>query len=233
MSTSFTSFPGSRFVAVYSAVAGFVDTAGFITLAGLFTAHVTGNIILAAADVSEPEKGVWPRLLMLPVFVAGVFLAGFLADRCRRWNRSPARSLLLAQCLGLVVFSGLGLWFEHGVGPQPLSNVQVAIVGGIGVFSMAFQNVFMRDVAPTLPASTVMTLNLTQITLDGVRQVSQPSQDRAARLARQTSALGGFLAGAALGAFFVFQMGFLALLAPTMAVGILAYFCPVNAQGSL
>lgn len=226
MSSSRLPFGESRFIAVYSAVAGFVDTTSFVTLAGLFTAHVTGNIVLAAADVSEPETGIWPRLLMLPVFMAGVVLAGFMADRARRGNRAPAKPLLLAQSLGLAAFLAIGFWFEHRLGLQPLSSTQVALVGGIGVFTMAFQNVFMRDIAPTLPASTVMTMNLTQITLDWVRQISQPNHDRATRLARQIPALVGFLAGAALGAVCVLELGFLALILPMLAVSILAFCCP-------
>ena len=64
---------------------GYADTAGFLALQGLFTAHVTGNIVTMGAAFVFGSSGVVAKLLALPVFCLVVALARVLgralADR--------------------------------------------------------------------------------------------------------------------------------------------------------
>ena len=56
--------------AVLSTTAGAVDVIGFLALGGLFTAHITGNVVILAAHyVTGGFSEVGP-LLSVPVFVA-------------------------------------------------------------------------------------------------------------------------------------------------------------------
>src|SRR5258708_940196 len=56
-----------------SAVAGYVDTAGFLALFGLFTSHVTGNLVTAGAALARrAPEGVIARLAMIPIFMLSV-----------------------------------------------------------------------------------------------------------------------------------------------------------------
>jgi uncharacterized membrane protein YoaK (UPF0700 family) len=56
--------------AVLSTTAGAVDVIGFLALGGLFTAHITGNVVVLAAHyVSGGFSEVGP-LLSVPVFIA-------------------------------------------------------------------------------------------------------------------------------------------------------------------
>lgn len=226
MPTAPLPFGERRFLALYSGVAGFVDTAGFVALAGLFTAHVTGNLVLAGAALSEPHSlGLLPKLLMLPIFMAGIWIAAVLVDRTRDGNASPARVLLFAQAVGLLAFVAVGITLGPS-GGAPLTSVwRITVLGAVGVVAMAFQNAFMREIVPTLPATTVMTGNLTQVTLDLVRQISRPSPERQARLARQGPAVVGFLVGAAAGALGILHLGFGSLAIPTAVVALLAVRC--------
>ena len=52
-----------------SYVAGFVDVLGFVALFGLFTNHVTGNIVMIGGLLTTHADGLIPKLLAIPVFV--------------------------------------------------------------------------------------------------------------------------------------------------------------------
>ncbi len=219
------------FSCLYSGVAGFVDTAGFVVLAGLFTAHVTGNLVLAGAAVGTRDgSAVLTRLLMIPNFMIGVAMAALMVDAARRGAASPARRLLMAQAVGLMVFLAAGLMVESGhLRATALPTESVVLVGGIGVVAMAFQNAFMREIVPAFPASTVMTGNLTQVTLDLVRAIRGAAPEARSRLHKQLPALTGFLAGAALSAFAILHLGFAARALPAALVALLAVRCPGTA----
>src|SRR5689334_24897595 len=93
--------------AVLSTTAGAVDAIGFLALGGLFTAHITGNlVVLAAHYVTGGFARVGP-LLSVPVFVAvlgAVTLAsgGVTESGCgSRRALLVLHAVLLAGCLGL------------------------------------------------------------------------------------------------------------------------------------
>ena len=98
---------GWLITAVLSTTAGAVDVIGFLALGGLFTAHITGNVVIVAAHyVTGGFSEVGP-LLAVPVFVAvlgGVTLAAMQAEKA---GYRPRRALLVLQaalvggCLGL------------------------------------------------------------------------------------------------------------------------------------
>ena len=64
--------------AVLSVTAGAVDVIGFLALGGLFTAHITGNLVILAAHYTIGGFCTVGPLLAVPVFIAvlgGVTLA--------------------------------------------------------------------------------------------------------------------------------------------------------------
>jgi uncharacterized membrane protein YoaK (UPF0700 family) len=73
---------------------GFVDTAGFLGLAGLFTAHVTGNFVTLGAALVFGSHGIIGKILALPEFIAVVALAR-LAGAALRARRAPVLRILL------------------------------------------------------------------------------------------------------------------------------------------
>jgi uncharacterized membrane protein YoaK (UPF0700 family) len=56
--------------AVLSTTAGAVDVIGFLALGGLFTAHITGNVVVLAAHYVTGDFSEVGPLLSVPVFVA-------------------------------------------------------------------------------------------------------------------------------------------------------------------
>jgi len=74
---------GWLLTAILSVTAGAVDTIGFLALGGLFTAHITGNVVVAAHYVTGGFGEIGP-LLAVPVFVVvlgAVTLASVEAER--------------------------------------------------------------------------------------------------------------------------------------------------------
>src|SRR3979411_972581 len=63
---------------VLSIIAGSVDAIGFLGLGGLFTAHVTGNLVILAAHLASGSGAPVAPMLSVPVFVAALGLTGRL-----------------------------------------------------------------------------------------------------------------------------------------------------------
>src|SRR5690348_4050499 len=93
--------------AVLSTTAGAVDVIGFLALGGLFTAHITGNVVVVAVHYVIGCFGEVGPLLAVPVFVVvlgAVTLASVAAEKAGYETRRALLALhaaLLAGCLGL------------------------------------------------------------------------------------------------------------------------------------
>src|SRR5215471_17534768 len=100
--------PGAGWLlpAVLSTTAGAVDVIGFLALGGLFTAHITGNLVILATHYAIGCFGEIGPLLSVPVFVAvlgAVTLASAAAEKAGHRTRRALlvlQAALLAGCLG-------------------------------------------------------------------------------------------------------------------------------------
>ena len=92
----------ARLPLLLSMIAGMVDSTGFFTLGHVFTAHVTGNIVLAAGVAVDGGSFHWAQLLAIPVFMLALATVWLVAQASRRHGPSLARLLLLVQFLLLV-----------------------------------------------------------------------------------------------------------------------------------
>src|SRR4249920_3338585 len=94
-----------------SFIAGYVDTAGFIALSGIFTAHITGNIVLAGSSIARYHKfdDVFSKLILIPVFIVGVILTARILKTLPYDNKMKLRFLFGLQALLLFLFSFSGV----------------------------------------------------------------------------------------------------------------------------
>src|SRR3979409_2799684 len=76
---------------VLSIIAGSVDAISFLGLGGLFTAHVTGNLVILAAHLVSGSRAPVAPMLSVPVFVAALGLTRLLADALERIGPRPPR----------------------------------------------------------------------------------------------------------------------------------------------
>src|SRR5207253_7413772 len=66
---------------VLSVIAGTTDVIGFLGLNGLFTAHITGNLVLLCARIVGTGDAQLAPVLSIPVFIVVVGLTRVLAGR--------------------------------------------------------------------------------------------------------------------------------------------------------
>lgn len=216
---------------VLSAVAGYVDTAGFMALFGLFTAHITGDLVTAGTSLGgQPNLGANARLLMIPIFIASVAATTLFARRLNRWGYPT-----LPPTLALLTFA-LSAFGLAGVMLHPLANQPdawaVVITGGAGVIAMGIQNTLTRSVLSSCSPTTIMTGNLTQCTIDLVEMaLPDPANDTVGRLLARGEAgarlkkyglpLLGFTLGALSGGAVTHCFGLASISVPAVAVAAL------------
>ena len=81
--------------AVLSLTAGSLDVITFLGLGGLFTAHITGNLVILAAHFAGGDATGLAAMLSVPVFMLMLGLTRILAGGLERIGYDSLRPLLL------------------------------------------------------------------------------------------------------------------------------------------
>jgi uncharacterized membrane protein YoaK (UPF0700 family) len=205
--------------ALLSMTAGAVDVIGFLAL-GVFTAHITGNLVILAAHYITGRFGAIGPILSVPVFmlVLTVVTLAFVTVPAR----VARRALLVLQ----VVMLGAFLGFGAGFGPFENPDSGMAVFAGmLGVASMAVQNALVRLVLPGAPSTAVMTTNVTQFTVDFATLVRGHDESNDLGTVRRRADLTlasviGFALGLALGAVFEIRFGLWSLIFPVILAAL-------------
>jgi uncharacterized membrane protein YoaK (UPF0700 family) len=214
--------------AVLSLTAGSADVISFLWL-GLFNAHITGNLVIAAAYVVTGQATSVARLLSIPAFILVLGLTALLAARLEGFGLASLRPLLLLQFLLLAGMFVLALAARAAIDP----NAPDAILAGLlGVSAMAVQNAMAQVSLRGAPATAVMTTNITRFTIDLSELLlgrNPPEVATARDRARHTwPSIVGFIGGAGLGAASFAAAGVSSLALPTglalvaLALGLIA-----------
>jgi uncharacterized membrane protein YoaK (UPF0700 family) len=196
-----------------------VDVIGFVTLK-LFTAHITGNLVVIAALVVRGGPPNIAQILALPVFMVGVAAVWLMAKVSRRRGPALARPLLTLQFLllvGLLIYSVI---YDPATNPRGIS---ASIAAMIAVSAMACQFALLRLVLPVAPSTAVMTGNLTNTVLSllDTLSTSEPlTQGAKERLRKTVQLLVGFCAGCIAGAAAVSSLGNWAWVLPVVLAGV-------------
>ncbi len=196
--------PGSRceslLPALLSVIAGSADVTSFLGL-GLFTAHITGNLVILIAQILGRGTGATCLVLAVPIFVLVLVLTRLLVAGLEALDISSLRPLLLLQFLLLGGAFVLCLHAEPHPYPEARSTL---IAGQLAVAAMAVQNALVQLSLPGAPATGVMTTDLTWFIMDA-GEVLLAQDPAGVVVARQRAnrtwpVIIGFIAGAGLGA---------------------------------
>jgi uncharacterized membrane protein YoaK (UPF0700 family) len=202
--------------ALLSMTAGAVDVISFLALNGLFTAHITGNLVILAAHYITGRYGEIAPLLSVPVFVLvlGLITAVFI----RKPIPFIRRALLVLQAVLIACFLGFGV----GFGPFANPNSCMAVfVGMLGVAAMATQSAVVRLALPGHPITAVMSPNATQLAVDLAmlaRCFLEPTNVSQIRSRADVTALAvlGFVVGVVAGSILEIHFGLWSLTLPSL-----------------
>jgi uncharacterized membrane protein YoaK (UPF0700 family) len=167
---------------------GYVDAYTFLQHGHVFAQAMTGNLVLTAIGAFEPSVvEFWRPLAAYAAFMVGVAVLWAWS----RWRGAPAPQLAtLGLLVGVLVV----------VGFLPAGTLSVLVTTLIA-FAAGLQIAAFRDVGRAAFTTTVMTTNsMKAVNAALTALTSADAEDRAVARSYAT-ALGGFVAGAFLGAF--------------------------------
>lgn len=175
-------------------VAGMVDVTGWLLLHGIFTAHVTGNIVVIAAHSVAPVPVRPAALLVVPTFFLIALLAHVWVQKRGVPRGAPmllsGQTLLLAATTLISVIGG-----TRGGQDGPVA-IAVALTA---TAAMAVQNMYLHTVRHPSPSTAAMTGNVTNFAMAVADVLTRNPSGRAA-VKRAWPLLAGFIVGCVIGA---------------------------------
>lgn len=231
VTTPSASSPTARaLLIVLSVTAGCTDVLGLLDLSGMFTAHITGNLVILAAHVVSGSEARISEMLSVPVFIVVVGLMRVFARGLELFGIASLRPFLLLQALLLVGFALLCAAAGPHIDPNAPSLVLSAMMA---VAAMAVQNALVQISLKGAPTTAVMTTNVTRFAIDagevllgGDPANAAKARDRARHV---LPVLISFPVGCALGAAGQMAFGLTALWVPAgLAVLAFAIGCAVR-----
>jgi uncharacterized membrane protein YoaK (UPF0700 family) len=150
---------------VLTFVTGLIDAVSYLGLGRVFTANMTGNVVLLGfAAVGVPGLSVTRSLIALGGFLAGAAFGGKLASIMassvgRRWLLSAA--VTEAALIFVAALAALGFDIDSGT---PVNRLYAVIV--LTAIAMGLRNATVRRLAVPDLTTTVLTLTLTGLAAD-------------------------------------------------------------------
>ncbi|MEV6838687.1 YoaK family protein [Streptomyces sp. NPDC051133] len=207
---------GVRLVAVLlilTVVSGLIDAVSYLGLGRVFTANMTGNVVvLGFAAAGAPGFSVPHTATSLVCFLLGAVVGGRVAARFGGGSRRTWARLTLAAEAILVGGSAAVAFVWPGT-----TGTRYALIA-LTAFAMGLRNATVRKLGVPDLTTTVLTMTLT-----GLASESRLGDATGHRSPRRTASVIAMLAGAFLGAWLVLHQGLaLPLLLAALASGVLA-----------
>ena len=206
-----------------SVIAGMVDVIGFLSL-GIFTAHVTGNIVVIGTLIVRHNRVNPAQILAVPVFILAVAATWLIAKASRRRGSGLMRPLLLIQFFLITCLLIFSIVTKPSADPHGL---MATIAAMMAVAAMGCQFALLRLTLPVAPSTAVMTGNLTNAVLalaDSSSRTEPSMESDSKRLRVSVHLLVGFFAGCVLATAALTYLGDWAWLLPAAVAGAAVAF---------
>ena len=132
---------------VLTFVAGYVDAVGWLSLNRVFTAQMSGNMVLLAVHTAAGEQGrIWPEFDAIAAFFAGLVISGSVIEIGMR--QRLRRIFVVAIAVELVMLAGFAA-AAHVLPPGALADNAspdwpTYVLIGVVAFAMGAQNTSLR-----------------------------------------------------------------------------------------
>ncbi|HLQ54765.1 MAG TPA: YoaK family protein [Streptosporangiaceae bacterium] len=191
------SVPLLRTLMLLTLISGLVDAVSYLGLGRVFTANMTGNVVvLGFAAAGAPGFSIPASLTSLGAFLIGALCAGMAARRIARRGR-----LLLLAMATEAILSGSAATVAF-LASTVASGPDRYVVIGVLAFAMGVRNATVRRMAVPDMTTTVLTMTLTGLAAD-----SKLAGGTGAGTARRASAVAAMLIGAIAGAALYLHLG--------------------------
>jgi uncharacterized membrane protein YoaK (UPF0700 family) len=224
-----------------AAVGGAVDGVGFLVLHHLFTAHMSGNSIAAAAYAGLADwKLAAHRIFPIPVFIVGVVLGALVrGSPTRNRGRPVLAAALVVEAAFLLAFTvaASGVAINGEVPREPAWRFY--LLAALPALAMGVQNATLRRVGAVHIRTTFITGMLTNAAEEAVscfvwvwHRLRGHSAGRVLRVLPRRSAFGrmvlyaaiwlGYVAGAVVAVCGLTRFGVAVLAVPVGALLVIA-----------
>lgn len=206
--------------ALLSVIAGMADLIGFFTLGNIFTAHLTGNLVLATAALVRHAPVELAQVLAIPVFMLAVVCVWLITGASGRRPLRLVQLLLMIQFLLLAAVMAVSVLTRASAEPEGL---KAGLAAMIAVAAMACQYALVRLAMPEVASTAVMTGNLTTTVLLSMNLLSarrSSSTNDSTRLAGSVWPLLGFLLGCVIAGMAVSRLADWAWIFPVALAGV-------------
>ncbi|KOV71087.1 YoaK family protein [Streptomyces sp. MMG1121] len=198
---------------VLTVVSGLIDAVSYLGLGRVFTANMTGNVVvLGFAAAGAPDFSVPHTATSLGCFLLGAVTGGRLTARVGKGSRRRrTRLTLTAEAVLVAMSAAVAFAWPHATG-------KVYALIALTAFAMGLRNATVRKLGIPDLTTTVLTMTLT-----GLASESRLGDATGHRSPRRTAAVIAMLAGACLGAWLVLHHGLgIPLLIAAAASAVLA-----------
>ena len=156
--------------------AGATDAMSYIALGHVFTANMTGNVVLLGIAISSgrPQE-MLPILISLLSYVIGVAAGGVIAQNATKTRLWPPRTTVTFAVEGIILLGIAVAWFFAD--PRP-AGAERHMLAACAAFSLGMQSAAMWRLKVPGIVTTYITGTLTTLVLSAEKPARQKSENR-------------------------------------------------------